>query len=262
MSYVIRKERCPACELRGVDRSGDNLGVYSDGHSWCFGCGYYVPATLSSRIGRASEDQTLVLPSFSENDLQPTSKQPPSYVPQASWPKAPREWLSKYGITSKEIYDHRIYWDEKEERLVFPIYYGHILTISQGRYFGSDPRQPRYLTSGPKSSLYKIFQPPAASPVLVLVEDYLSAIKVSRTTAAIPLLGSHYSSKLILALLGRYQTVRLWLDFDKKNEAVKLASITRQYIPDCGTIITEKDPKDYSTMEIKDLVSASLRSHS
>ena len=39
-SVVIRKEPCPACRSHGGDRSGNNLARYSDGHAWCFACGY------------------------------------------------------------------------------------------------------------------------------------------------------------------------------------------------------------------------------
>jgi twinkle protein len=36
-SHCIRHEPCPACGSR------DNLGRYSDGHGYCFGCGHYEP---------------------------------------------------------------------------------------------------------------------------------------------------------------------------------------------------------------------------
>lgn len=36
-SYFIGKEPCPKCGSR------DNLGRYSDGHAFCFGCDYYEP---------------------------------------------------------------------------------------------------------------------------------------------------------------------------------------------------------------------------
>src|SRR5437879_4077699 len=37
MSRLIRRESCPACELEGRDTAGDNLAVYDDGHTYCFG---------------------------------------------------------------------------------------------------------------------------------------------------------------------------------------------------------------------------------
>lgn len=39
-SVLIRKEPCPECRKHGGDRSGNNLARYSDGHAFCFACGY------------------------------------------------------------------------------------------------------------------------------------------------------------------------------------------------------------------------------
>lgn len=49
----VRHAPCPACGSR------DNLGIYSDGHGWCFGCGHYekgegdVPHTTDGSTGDA-----------------------------------------------------------------------------------------------------------------------------------------------------------------------------------------------------------------
>lgn len=40
-SVLLHKERCPACTSNGGDWDGDNLARYSDGHAFCFACGYY-----------------------------------------------------------------------------------------------------------------------------------------------------------------------------------------------------------------------------
>src|SRR5258708_1285241 len=42
-SKLIRRERCPKCAEEGRDTSEDNLGVYDDGHVYCFSCQYYSP---------------------------------------------------------------------------------------------------------------------------------------------------------------------------------------------------------------------------
>jgi len=41
-SKLIRHEQCPDCAKHGKDTAGDNLGIYDDGHSYCFSCGYYL----------------------------------------------------------------------------------------------------------------------------------------------------------------------------------------------------------------------------
>ncbi len=40
-SKLVSRERCPQCAEAGRDISEDNLGVYDDGHSYCFSCEYY-----------------------------------------------------------------------------------------------------------------------------------------------------------------------------------------------------------------------------
>ena len=42
MSEVVQRARCPRCASGGKDLTGDNLAVYSDGHTHCFGCGYHT----------------------------------------------------------------------------------------------------------------------------------------------------------------------------------------------------------------------------
>lgn len=58
-SKCIRHEPCPACGSR------DNLGRFSDGHAWCFGCGYYERATDSpERNGRTHRRGNMASDSF------------------------------------------------------------------------------------------------------------------------------------------------------------------------------------------------------
>lgn len=40
-SKLLHYERCPRCAEEGRDTSEDNLGVYDDGHAYCFSCEYY-----------------------------------------------------------------------------------------------------------------------------------------------------------------------------------------------------------------------------
>jgi len=47
-SEFIRHEPCPEC------KSKDNLGRYSDGHAWCFGCNYREPAVTEPEFVNSS----------------------------------------------------------------------------------------------------------------------------------------------------------------------------------------------------------------
>lgn len=44
-SECTGKTACPKCRENGEDVPGDNLALYSDGHGYCFACGYYQHRT-------------------------------------------------------------------------------------------------------------------------------------------------------------------------------------------------------------------------
>ena len=50
MSEFVKHANCPSCG------SKDNLGVYSDGHGHCFGCGYWSPPTDGSNYDYEQEE--------------------------------------------------------------------------------------------------------------------------------------------------------------------------------------------------------------
>lgn len=271
MTQLVKRDRCPKCYKLGKDRKGDNLAIYADGHSWCYSCGYrhFPPlALLRSRLDLPPKPSTTV--------ILTTSLQP--HMPNATSPKDPRprridlsdtdlfsrrlpsvanDWLHKYGITEDEAHANDFRWDARRELLIMPVYHGEQCISYQGRYFGSG-KYPKYHTQTEAAGFFKLF-PQLSTSVYVLVEDYLSAIKVGRFYNAIPLFGSLVPRVLILALLSKRPVLRLWLDNDKAKESVGFANSARQYIEDVGTIITELDPKEYSNEAILDTVGATLK---
>ena len=40
-SKLLRKEACPQCKANGYDWDGNGLGIYDDGHTYCFKCKTY-----------------------------------------------------------------------------------------------------------------------------------------------------------------------------------------------------------------------------
>lgn len=173
-------------------------------------------------------------------------------------PPIATSWLSNYGITEDEIHHHNICWNTEKDSLVFPIYNGEQLVGYSSRYFGRNPEHPRYINRSFRRGHFKLFAQ-ATTNIFILVEDYVSAIKVGRYFNAIPILGSFVPLDLILSLIYQQPRLRIWLDRDKALEAIKYSNRARQFIPDCATIITEKDPKEYSNKEITEIVSGSLK---
>lgn len=68
-SVALRKEPCPDCGSR------DNLARYSDGHGYCFGCGYHEQGTGGDINARATREGRLkVLGDFIQGACRPLPK--------------------------------------------------------------------------------------------------------------------------------------------------------------------------------------------
>lgn len=65
-STVTNRERCPECAEQGLDKSGDNLAVYSDGHVHCFACGYHRNSNQQHHQVRHKENIKMLRGAFSE----------------------------------------------------------------------------------------------------------------------------------------------------------------------------------------------------
>jgi len=232
----VRHEPCPKCGSR------DNLGVWDDGHKYCFGCRYYVPPddNISSLKKRFTvENNYNVVDGIDVSNYT-------ILIPQKAL-----EWLFKYGITKEEITHFRICWNPSKDSLVFPIIDGDgKVIVTNERYFGDSPLEQKYRTYGHKNHKQLFINNPLHPRTLVMVEDFVSAIRVSRFVCAMPLLGSTMPVEALRWATGRYKKLRVWLDMDKASQSLGEAAKASQYIPDCRSIITDLDPKEYSNNRI------------
>lgn len=241
MSF-LHHEPCPKCGSR------DNLGVYEDGHKWCFGCGYYIPSSttiddVSNSLKEINDDDTssFRLPSDFSSYLTPE----------------PRKWLAQYELSAEEMKKHSIGWSQSEQMLIFP-YFGedHDLLVWQGRYFPA--RKPKVFTRGwpDKHLLLNHTVDGVFSDGVVVVEDSVSAIKVSRVMDCAPLLGANLSIHKVRMLSRYYDNLYLWLDNDKIKEMMKFQARYTHFFKSVKIIISDKDPKVYQTEEIKEFLNA------
>ena len=242
-SIFIQHEACPRCQSKGHDRSGNNLGVYSDGHKHCFSCHYYEPPTLRDRIRNMAvnpvvkADEDLNFPSDYTTDI----------------PKNGLEWLKKYGISNGEIASNHIGYSCSRNMLIFPVFGDtNELIMWQGRNFGDSG--PKYLTKGKVSDIIHLVGGGKVGTVIVS-EDLLSAIKIGRFYQSMPLWGSHMPLKTIQRLARRFSVLGIWLDPDKKTEALKIGIRASQYIP---TFVVDSlhDPKDYDSTTMHEIIKA------
>lgn len=230
-SYVLRHEQCPKCREVGNDRSGDNLAVYSDGHQYCFKCGYISGnRSITKPIVRIEKE--IILPSDITTDI----------------PSEPLQWLQQYRLARLDIQKHHIFWSDKWSRLIFPYFDDTGLIAWQGRYIGKETDKAKWFSQG---KIHEILHPiNVNNGEAVLVEDIISAIAVSKVKGAIPIFGSTISNKQFLRIKTLVGKVYLWLDPDMRSKSLKMAFTGRLLGLDVQVIYSDKDPKEYTTEEI------------
>lgn len=237
MDEFSHHEPCPNCGSR------DNLGVWQDGHKFCFGCGYHVSAFkemsrddirhhIKHVENKEKKNRVVVLPSDFTTAI----------------PSEPKEWLTKYGVTDAEIKTLQIGWSNDNSAIVLPAFdiYGNLL-VFQFRYFPA--RHPKYWTFGnPTEILFGLGTPVGGR--LCVVEDYISAIRVGRYVECSPLWGSNLSLIQIKRISDHWERLILWLDYDKTGHALKLKMKALPYFKSVSIISTKEDPKELSDAQI------------
>jgi len=239
-SHVIRKEACPECRSIGNDKSGDNLAVYSDLHCYCYRCGYTTGRKSFTRTEQP-QSQRIVLPADVTTEL----------------PFEARAWLGQYQLARLDLNRNHIMWSERWSRIIFPYFNETELLAWQGRYIPCGKNKVDVNGKAPakwfsQGKIHEIIHPVQVTKrKAVLVEDIVSAIKVSRHMGAIPIFGSSVSTKQILRLKTICDILYVWLDKDIQQKAVKLSHTIGLLGIQSRTIITDLDPKLVEHEEIE-----------
>lgn len=219
---------CPNCG------SSDALGVYTS-HTYCFSCG-------KSSSKRTSKGPTTGYRTAVDREM---------WIPDdivTTVPYEAHEWLKKYKLTMKEMIDNKVVWSDRMKLMIFMYAKHGILLGWQGRYFGDDPKKPKWWSKG---DLKKINHIIGNGDTLVLVEDIVSAIKVARLTACKPMFGSHVDVGDMLKIGKDYHNVILWHDYDKRKESHKYSTKLNSLGIKTRVVTTRLDPKDLSTEDIE-----------
>ena len=247
-SRYLQSDQCPMCQRNGRDTSKDNLAIYSDGHKYCYACGYFVPApktivTTKENLTKPKEGsmdgtttKCLALPSDISGNLSPAAKR----------------WLLGYGLTAEE--QKKFLWSEAEQQLIYCIFdVEGTLVWWQARNFTQ--ALPKYKSSGPLKDHLHIL---GHEGPLMVVEDAVSAIKLSREYQSLPLFGSHITRENLIRIrdfgLGKEGEIGFWLDPDKVSESIRLRNQARELGIKAFSIIGTRDPKAYNHNEIIELV--------
>lgn len=248
-SRVVKKERCPKCAELGKDRKGDNLVSYDDGHSYCFGCGY----TLNGNTRKLSN--------FINNNSQPAPIKHKVFLPADcvfEYPDVVLDWVGQYELSMGTLLRNRVMWSPSKERLIFPIIGGEDNFIAYvGRNFNLSDGKPKWVAYGDLKNTFHIMGPFYEGIPLVLCEDIVSAIKLSKTVRAMPIFGSHIGIerwKRLSKLMSRGSQCIIWLDPDMRTTAVSESALGSSIGLKIRTVLSDKDPKEHTYDEIKGIL--------
>jgi hypothetical protein len=141
----------------------------------------------------------------------------------------------------------------KEKGLILPIFnQQNELLFYVNRPFKEG--QPKSKDNGTKATVGFLSRSRCMVDSVVVVEDYISAICVSRVCDCYPLFGSHVSPKLTTMLSKKYDHLVIWLDRDKAKESLRQAARYRPYFKSVRSIMTDLDPKEYNNEQIKEFL--------
>jgi hypothetical protein len=242
-SYLIRQERCPKCAAEGNDRSANNLAVYSDGHSYCYG-------------GHGLLEKGSKLFTFKHRDEPELDKNLVVLPPDCDidYPQRCVDWVGQYELTKTDLLTNNVLWSERMQRLIFPIYdLEKGLIAWQGRWFGSGTHTKWF----GRGNLKDTFNFLGSGDRLVLTEDIVSSMKLAKCgVIAMPLYGCVVGADRFkrLRYLRGPSRVDIWLDPDKRKEAVKEVHLGWMYGLKCHPIFSDHDPKEHSYEELKNIL--------
>lgn len=241
-SNFVSHNPCPSCGSR------DNLGVWDDGHKWCFGCGYWEKATSELSIQQLQQKlkRQHQLPN---GDIS----HPAGYTNHL--PDVALDWLLTY-LTEEEVMAHEFGWTDWRDWLVMSIRdEENRLVLWQARSFNPEKYSRKYYTRGDAAKVIHLEGlHHEKKETVVLVEDYLSAIKVARFVTSSPLWGSSADSAKLAQLGRRFKHADIWLDKDKHLDSVKLRLKALPFFDSVRVVSTDEDPKALDHFTLKGIL--------
>jgi Zn ribbon nucleic-acid-binding protein len=280
MGHFLNHAPCPRCNSR------DNLGIYSDGGEYCFGCGYIAKSIRSPYLSKEKV-----------NDNRKSTDLPSDCTHIIGEPAY--SWLSKYiNVTGLLCLTRRISYRIQSRQLIFSFTGENGKTILwQARNFSSLFKS-KYYTCGSTEEILPIYyksinfvcrpitrekngnenERPLLEPfsseleeiskeesetrcntdgattysgrasLLILVEDCVSAIKIAETGVgdSMPCMGSDLSKSRLKRLAGLYGTFVVWLDGNMYPKAQRIADRLQYLGCQAKAVYTPLDPKDYT----------------
>ncbi len=164
-----------------------------------------------------------------------------------------RLWLYTGGLSESDWRELGFGYSKEWERVVMPIYKDNQLIWYQARAI-LQGQKPKYVQPSKDRQEIMFIKHTKLKERIVIVEDILSAVRVSKHIAAASLLGTKITTAQA-AELSKYKRVTLWLDNDKagRQGAYKIKK-TLSLLVDVDSVVTEEDPKVLSDEQIKEIL--------
>lgn len=170
---------------------------------------------------------------------------------------AANKFSEKYEITEQELIDNGVLCCPSRNSFIFPVYnlLGYEIGILERWYaWTGDAKRVLYY---PQVDYPVMYMPRtcALSDTMVVVEDVLSAIKVSRIIPCCALLGTHLSRDVMLKFkeVG-IKSLIFALDPDAAGKAIKLKKEVSLWFDEVSVVLLSQDPKDMPMSELQDIL--------
>lgn len=252
MTFLISSADCPSC---GSSHKGKPFCTYVNGVH-CFSCGYTKSYDRSFTPDRGIQARKANFPDacFDPNNFS----------------IANLKWLAKYYVDAPLIRKHLIA-ETYNKGLVFPYFRDGELICYQQRW----NVEPRLIVS--RGAKVPALFANRESRTLVIVEDFVSAIRCAEHAHSVCLWGTKAPWESLKTWLSEYDEILVWLDNDAHKEtnsgqeAAKkicntlqsiLQSTNRRYgfgqqvVKRIRHEVTDCDPKFYSPSELKAIIGA------
>ena len=127
-AHFVRHSPCPKCGSR------DNLGLYSDGSAFCFGCGFVKRANNFAWLSNKEIDD------INGNRLK--------FPNVGLLNGVTTDWLSQFGIGVAEAIRRDVGTDERNRTCFAFKADGETILVQARNHFRKDKKSPKYITYG------------------------------------------------------------------------------------------------------------------
>ena len=241
-------------------RGNDRLYIKrtTDGYIYnCFHCGQSGGIRASSLEGpgiRVRPDRAARSPVSS-----PTSIPRDGEGDVGRWPPQARGWVGRY-LSAGEVNEYGLLYSPRLRRVILPVHRGGTLLGYQTRRIYDDDEGPKYATYTVNPSLFYLHTHPVgvdATPVCVVVEDMLSAIKCRRFVSSAALFGVSLKDTLLGEMVRQHSKWLIFLDDDNLQVKAAARKLKKRLdiFGECGIIEgVGKDPKGCTDDELRRLL--------